>query len=426
MIDIKFIRENPGIVKSACKNKREPDIVDALLLLDEKRRALQKNADEIRHKQKEISASVAIAFREKDFDRAESLKNQAKSLSDKIKEIEEKERKFLAEWEDLLLRIPNIPLPDVPIGDERANKIIKEWGEIPRLDFDVRDHIELGSILGILDMERGAKVAGSAFPMLIGDGARMSRALIAMMLDIHREAGFKEIAPPYLANRSAMLGSAQIPKLEGDMYHLQDEDLFLIPTSEVPVTNFHAGEILDEESLPLYYTAYSANFRKEAGSYGAETRGLLRVHQFDKVELVKFTHPERSLEEHETLLIEAEKILQALELPYRVNLLATGDMSFASCKVYDLELWAPAEKKWLEVSSCSNFLDFQARRSNIRYRPKDGGPPKFLHTLNASGVALPRLLVALWENYQTDRGTIKIPDRLRPYMNGQDEIISNI
>ncbi|HHS50807.1 MAG TPA: serine--tRNA ligase [candidate division Zixibacteria bacterium] len=422
MIDINIIRENPELVKSACANKNEPDVVDEILTADAERRALQAEGDELRHRQKELSSQVGAAFAGGDRELAEKLKAEAKALSDSVKALEEKQREAETRWSALLIKVPNIPADDVPVGDASANVILREWGSPPKFDFEPRDHIDLGDMLGMLDMELGAKVAGSGFSLLAGDGARMSRALIAMMLDIHRESGFLEIAPPFLANRQAMTGTAQIPKLEGDMYHFPEEDLFLIPTAEVPITNLHAGEMLREENLPIYYAGYTANFRREAGSYGADTRGLLRVHQFDKVELVKFSHPDKSWEEHESLLAQAEKVLQALELHYRVVLLATGDMSFASAKVYDIELWAPGEGRWLEVSSCSNFLDFQSRRANIRFRPESGGQVQFVHTLNASGVALPRLLVAIWESYQTARGTVQIPRALRPYMHGQEEI----
>ncbi len=422
MIDISLIRENPDRIKAACANKREPDVIDGILAADAERRALQAEGDELRHRQKDISAQVAGAFSSGNRELAESLKAEAKALSEEIKALDERQRLVEAEWSALLLKVPNLPAPEVPVGDASANIVVRSWGERPGFDFEPRNHIEIGRTLGILDMELGAKVAGSGFSLLLGDGARMSRALIALMLDIHREAGFREIAPPHLANRAAMTGTAQIPKLEADMYHVPDEDLFLIPTAEVPITNLHAGEVIPEAKLPIYYAGHTANFRKEAGSYGADTRGLLRVHQFDKVELVKFSHPDRSWEEHESLLAEAEKVLRALELPYRVVLLSTGDMSFASAKVYDLELWASGENRWLEVSSCSNFLDFQSRRANIRMRPEDGSALRFVHTLNASGVALPRLLVAIWENYQTSRGTVRIPAALRPYMHGQEEI----
>ena len=426
MLDINIIRDNPDMVKVACANKGEPDSVDRILDADKRRRELQAEGDVLRHRQKEISDEVGRAFKNGDRQLGESLKVGAKEISEKVKAIEEAYRIAGAELQTAMLELPNLPSSDVPVGDERANIVVRSFGDRRDYDFELRDHLELGSILGLLDMELGAKVCGSGFSLLKGDGARMVRALISMMLDIHREDGFLEIAPPYLANRRAMIGSAQIPKLEDDMYHIDDGDLFLIPTAEVPITNLHAGDQLREDELPKYYAGYTANFRREAGSYGADNRGLLRVHQFDKVELVKIVHPDSSWEEHESLLAQAEKVLRALDLHYRVLLLSTGDMSFASAKVYDIELWTPGEDKWLEVSSCSNFLDFQARRANIRFRPEDGGPLRFVHTLNASGVALPRLLVALWESNQTSRGTITIPEALRPYMGGQLEIVPEL
>ncbi len=426
MLDIRYIRDHTNVVKLACRNKGEPDVLDELISVDEKRRKVQQGADDLRHKQKELSAEVGKAFKTGDKGTALKLKARAKEMSEEVKSLEDEQREIEAEFESLMLRVPNIPAPEVPVGGEDANVIISEWGDMPEFDFRPRDHLDLGNLLGVLDMERGAKVAGSAFPVLRGDGARMSRALIAMMLDIHRESGFVEIEPPFLSNRSAMIGSAQLPKLEADMYHIVEDDFFLIPTSEVPITNLHAGEILAESDLPIYYAGFSANFRREAGSYGADTRGLLRVHQFDKVEIVKLVRPEDSVDEHESLLKQAEYVLQKLEIPYRIKLLASGDMSFASHKIYDIEIWAEGEQRWLEVSSCTNFLDFQARRANIRYRPENGGALRFIHTLNASGVALPRLLVAIWENNQTDRGTVNIPEALRPYMAGQSEITPDI
>ncbi len=422
MLDIKFIRENTETVRKAARDKGEPDFVPGLLEIDDLRRRLQRKADDLRHDQKAVSQEVGNAFKSGNLEEGNKLKARAKELSEKIKGLEEELRKVEGDFGDIMLKIPNLPDPEIPVGGEEANIIVDTWGEAPEFGFKPRDHIDLGDILGILDMERGAKVAGRAFPVLMGDGSRMSRALIALMLDIHRRDGFLEVEPPFLANRNAMIGSAQIPKLEDDMYYIPREELFLIPTSEVPLTNLHAGEILAESDLPIYYAGFSANFRREAGSYGADTRGLLRVHQFDKVELVKFVAPESSGVEHESLREQAEKILKTLELPYRVKLLATGDMSFAAHKIYDLEIWAAGEGKWLEVSSCTSFLDFQSRRANIRFRPKDDGPLRFVHTLNASGVAIPRLLVALWENNQTERGTIVIPEALRPYMGGQKEM----
>jgi len=419
LLDIKFIRENSQAVEKACIDKGEPNVVANLLEIDERRREMQTGADQLRHELNDISDKVGEAFKNGNRELGEELKTRAREISQRIKELENTEKEIHNLWKDLMLRIPNMPSEDTPIGGEDNNRVIGEWGDIREYDFELRDHVDLGGILGILDMPRGAKISGSGFPLLCGDGSRMARALISLMLDTHAESGFLEYSPPFLANRNAMMGSAQIPKLEDDMYHIEGDDLFLIPTSEVPLTNLRAGEILEESDLPLYYTAFSANFRREAGSYGADTRGLLRVHQFDKVEIVKIVHPDKSWDEHESLLSQAEKVLRLLKLPYRVLLLASGDMSFASAKVYDLETWSPGEAKWLEVSSCSNFLEFQARRANIKFRPEGGGSSRYVHTLNASGLALPRILISIWETYQNEDATITIPDVLQPYMGGQ-------
>ena len=303
--------------------------------------------------------------------------------------------------------------------DSTGNVEVKLWGTIPKFDFKVKDHLSLGEDLDILDFKRGSKISGSGFPVYKGPGARLERALINFMLDTHiREHGYTEIFPPFLVNRDSMYGTGQLPKLEEDMYCTEKDDLFLIPTAEVPVTNLHRNETLPVEKLPLKYAAYTACFRREAGSYGKETRGFLRVHQFNKVELVNFTLPEKSYESHEHLLAEATKILQLLEIPYRVMMLCSGDLSFAAAKCYDIETWSPAEQKWLEASSVSNFEDFQARRSNIRFRRSADKPLEFVHTLNGSGLATSRLMVSLLETYQTDEGSVMIPAVLRPYMGG--------
>jgi len=304
-----------------------------------------------------------------------------------------------------------------------VNQVVASWGEIPQYAFEPKPHWELAESLGLLDFTRAAKIAGSGFLLFTGRGARLERALIQFMLDLHtRKHGYVELSPPHLIRRDCLFGTGQIPKMEDDMYRLMGEDLFLNPTAEVPVTNVYRDEILEGERLPIYHTAYCASYRKESGAAGRDTRGMLRVHQFDKVELVKFVRPETSYDELESLRADAEAVLRALELPYRVLLLAAGDLSFAAAKCYDLEAWAPGEKKWLEVSSCSNFEDFQARRAGIRFRPERGAKPEYVHTLNASGVALPRTYAALLETHQTEQGTVRVPDALVPYFDGVREI----
>jgi seryl-tRNA synthetase len=324
----------------------------------------------------------------------------------------------------LELTVPNIPHESVPVGrDEDDNVLVREWGEPHTLTDGPAPHWEVGEALGILDIGAGSRVAGSGFVTLRGPGSRLSRALIAFMLDVHtKEHGYLEVSPPYLANRDAMTGTGQLPKLEEDMYHAAVDDLFLVPTAEVPLTNLHREQILEPGTLPLRYTAHTPCFRREAGSYGKDTRGLIRVHQFDKVELVQVVEPERSYDVLETLTGHAETILQRLDLPYRIKVLCTGDLSFAAAKCYDIDVWAGGIERWLEVSSCSNFVDFQARRAGLRYRPEDGGRAVYAHTLNGSGVALPRTIIAILENYQTDRGTVVVPEALRPYMDGLEEI----
>jgi seryl-tRNA synthetase len=324
---------------------------------------------------------------------------------------------------EALLLIPNLPADDVPVGkDENDNPVIRTWGEKPTFNFELQPHWDLGEALGMFDFERGAKIAGSGFPLFKGVGAKLERALIQFMLDMHTtEHGYEEVAPPFMCNQTAMTGTGQLPKFAEDMYQVPIDGLYPIPTAEVPVTNMYGNEILPADQLPIQHTAYTPCFRREAGAAGRDTRGLLRVHQFDKVELVKFTTPETSEQEHEKLLLNAEAILQKLNLHYRVIELCTGDLGFSAAKCYDIELWAPAQNKWLEVSSCSNFKDFQARRANIRYRI-EGGKPTFIHTINGSGVALPRLVVAIMETCQNEDGSITLPEALKPYMGGLEKI----
>ena len=422
MLDLKFIRENRDKVSAAILNKHERIDLEQLLLLDEKRRKLIAEADSL--KQERNKASSLIPQLKKEGKDPQTELARMKEISDKITSWDGELRDIETQIDYLLLRIPNLPHASVPVGeDDSANVVVRQWGDVPQFDFQPRPHWELGELHGILDLPRSAKISGSNFALFIGLGARLERALISFMLDLHtKQHGYKEIWPPHLVTRQTMTGTGQLPKLEEDMYRCEVDDLFLIPTAEVPVTNLHREEILKAEDLPIYYTAYTPCYRREAGTYGRETKGLTRVHQFDKVELVKFVKPETSYDELEKLVGNAEKVLQLLELPYRVRLLCTGDLSFAAAKCYDLEVWAPGVGKYLEVSSCSNFEDFQARRMNIRYRPQSGAKLEFVHTLNGSGLALPRTVIGIMENYQTDKGNIRIPKVLQPYLDGLEEI----
>ena len=416
MLDIKFIRENPEIVKKAIKNKGIELDLDKFLNLDKERRQLLTEAEKLKSEKNEVSGKIGRLMRERK--NARDLITSMKTLSQEIGEIEAKVEGIEQKYSNFLYEIPNIPDKSVPVGlGPDANKAVKEWGKIPDFKgFKPRDHMEIGKILGILDFGRAAKIAGRGFALYMGLGARLERALYNFMLDMHtKKHGYIEVFPPFLANRKSMTGTGQLPKLEEDMYRLKDEDLFLIPTAEVPITNIHANEVLDEKILPLYYTAYTACFRREAGSYGKDTKGLTRVHQFDKVELVKFVRPETSYDELEKLLKDAEDVIRVLELPYRVAQLSTGDLSFAASKCYDIELWAPGVKKWLEVSSCSNFTDFQARRANIKFKSRTAKKPEYLHTLNGSGVALARLMIAILEVHQNKDASVNIPKALRPH-----------
>ncbi len=415
MLDLKFIRENPEVVKNAIRLKGERDTVDEILKLDEKRRELIKRGDALKARRNDVTEEIANLKKQgKD---ATDLIEEMRKVSDEIKAIDAELKKVETELENLLLWLPNIPHSSVPIGkDASDNVVVRKWGEIPEFDFEIKDHLTLGKKLGIIDFECGAKLTGSGFPLYIGKGATLERALINFMLDLHiQKHGYTEVFPPFLVNEASMRGTGQIPKLKDDMYYCPEDDLYLIPTAEVPVTNIHRDEILDINELPKKYVAYSACFRREAGSWGRETKGFLRVHQFNKVELVKFTTPETSYDELESLVRDAEEVLQLLNIPYRVVLLCTGDMSFASAKTYDIEVWSPAEKKWLEASSCSNFEDFQARRMNVRFRRDKKSKPEFVHTLNGSGLATSRLMVALLENYQTPEGKVIVPKVLHKY-----------
>ena len=416
MLSLNRIRENPDAIQQAVAAKGEQVDFNVLLNLDKQHRGIQTQVNDLRADRNRVSEEIAAVKRSGgDDDKAIAAMRE---VGNKIKTLEDEAINFKAQIHSALEVIPNTPHESVPIGkDETDNKVVKEWGEKPVFDYDIKDHLELGSTLNLLDFDRAAKIAGSGFPLYTGLGAKLERALINYMLDFHiKEHSYKEIFPPFLARGSSLYTCGQLPKFADDMYHTEKDQLYLIPTAEVPVTNIHADEILDEDSLPINYTASSACFRREAGSYGKETRGLLRVHQFNKVEMVKFVRPEKSYDELEQLLANAEAILQSFGLHYRVLELCTGDLSFSAAKCFDLEVWSPAEKQWLEVSSCSNFEAFQARRGNIRYRRNNDKQTDFVHTLNGSGVATPRLTVALLESYQMPDGKVMIPKVLQPYV----------
>jgi seryl-tRNA synthetase len=419
VLDIRLIRQDPGAVRArlAVRGKRgETDAaVDAVLALDAERRALVAEGDELKARRNAVSAEVGA--RKRRGEAADDLVEQMRGVNDRIREVDARLRDLEGELEALLLGTPNLPHESVPEGGEECNQVVRTWGEKRAFGFTPRPHWELAAELGMLDLAAGAKIAGSGFPVYRGVGARLQRALISFMLDLHTaEHGYTEVETPFLASRAAMTGTTQLPKFEDDAYRVESDDLFLIPTAEVPVTNLHRDELLEPARLPIAYTAYSPCFRREAGAAGKDTRGLLRLHQFDKVELVRFERPEDSDAAHERLTGHAERVLQLLGLPYRVLLLAGGDLGFGSSKTYDLEVWAPGVERWLEVSSCSNFRDFQARRAGIRFRAEAGAKPEFAHTLNGSGVALPRTVVAIIENGQQEDGSVVVPEALRPYL----------
>ncbi len=417
MLDIKFIRDNPELVKRTLSRKALELDVDRLLLLDRRHRELIGRGESLKHLRR--AASREIGELKRSGGKVEEKLAEMKKVSEEVGSLDQKIRELSRELRELLIRVPNIPHDSVPVGpDESSNQVVREWGEKRKFDFSPRGHIEIAEHLGLIDFQRAARITGSNFVLYRGPGALLERALINFMLDIHTvEHGYLELSPPYLSNRESMLGTGQLPLLEEDMYRTGEDDLFLVPTGEVPITNIHRGEILKEERLPLKYVGYTPCFRREAGSYGKETRGLIRIHQFDKVELVKLVEPSSSYREQELLLADAEDILRRLNLPYRVISLSTGELSFASARCFDIEVWAPGQGEWLEASSCSNFESFQARRADIRYRDSEG-KVRFVHTLNGSGVALPRTLVALLENYQQADGSVVIPEVLRPYMRG--------
>jgi len=420
MLDLKFIRDNPDLVKKAAINKNDAADVDKILDLDEKRRAVIGQAEELKARRNRVTQEIAAKKKKKEDASGDIAR--MKEVGEKISRLDNDLRIIKEELDNHLSRVPNVPDPDVPVGStEESNITVREWGEVTEPEFEPLPHWELGIKFDMLDLPAAARIAGSGFHLLKGPGARLQRALISFMLDTHTADGFTEIIPPFLANTRTMTGTGQLPKLGDDMYFLENDDLYLIPTAEVPVTNLFQGEIIDGDRLPLRYVAFTSCFRREAGAAGKDTRGMIRLHQFEKVELVEIVHPDKSDDELENLLTQAEKIIRALNIPYRVRLLATGDLSFAAAKCYDIEIWSAGVKKYLEVSSISKYHDFQARRMNTRFRDKDN-KVQFVHTLNGSGVALPRLMAAVLENNQTDYGTIVIPDVLRPYMGGLSEI----
>jgi seryl-tRNA synthetase len=422
MLEIKFVRENLPIIREALKNRGDPADLSLFEKSDFHRREVLAEIEQLRHQRNVVSKQIAEM--KKSGENTDEPVKEMREVSAKIKELE----KVLSEHEfilkNMLLGIANIPHQSVPIGkDESDNLLIRISGNLPKFDFKPKAHWDLGEDLQILNFEKASTITGARFPLYFGSGARLERALINFMLDIHTARhGYREVLPPFIVNRESMTNTGQLPKFEADLFKLNGWDYFLVPTAEVPVTNIHQNEILDESMLPIYYTAYTPCFRSEAGSYGKDTRGLIRQHQFNKVELVKFTFPETSYDELEKLTADAEQILQELEIPYRVVILCTGDLGFSSAKTYDIEVWMPAQGVYREISSCSNFEDFQARRANIRFKRKGQKGTELVHTLNGSGLAVGRTVAALLENNQQSDGTVIVPKALRPYLGGMERI----
>ncbi|RLC63396.1 MAG: serine--tRNA ligase [Chloroflexi bacterium] len=407
MLDLKFIRENTDLVRQAVANRQATAPLDEILELDLQRRQRILELENLRHARKEAAR-----------ERRGGSSEVGRSLRDQIRALEEEVRSLDGQLEELLLQVPNLPHPTVPVGkDESDNVVVRSWGEPRSFDFEPAPHWKLGESLGIIDFERGVKLSGSRFYVLKGLGARLQRALISFMLDLHTaEHGYTEVYPPFMVKRECMVGSGNLPKFADNLYHDEEDDLWFVPTAEVPLTNLHRDEIISPGMLPFYYVAYTACFRREKMSAGKDTRGIKRGHQFDKVELYKYTEPATSYEELEKMLGDAEEVCQKLGLPYQVKQLCTAELGFASAKSYDIEMWAPGIGEWLEVSSCSNCGDFQARRANIRYRPHPDARLQFVHTLNGSGLALPRVVIAIMENYQNADGSITIPEVLQEYV----------
>ena len=421
MLDLKIIRENPEAVKTRLKRRgRDFNELDELLKPEEDRRLALQESESLKNKKKKLSAGVGQL--KQNGEDATQLMEEVKVINTSIKELDDKIQALEQQVQEKLLGIPNTPEDSIPDGaDESANKMVRDWGTKPELSFKLKNHVEIGEQLGLIDLKRAAKIAGARFAVYKGQGAGLIRALINFMIDVQtRENGYEELYPPFLVNKESMQATGQLPKFEEELFATRDDPLYLIPTAEVPVTNFHRDEILEEESLPICYAAYTPCFRREAGSYGKDTQGLIRQHQFDKVELVKFSRPEDSAAELEALVENAESILKKLNLHYRVMELCAGDLGFSAAKTYDLEVWLPSQNTYREISSCSSFTDYQARRARIRCKKRTGGKPEFVHTLNGSGLAAGRLFVALLENYQQEDGTVLVPEALRPYMHGQE------
>ena len=418
MLELRFIRENIDLVRKKCIHRgMNADLIDAFTKIDSRRLALLGEVERLKNRRNTVSKEIAPFKKAGEHDKAEPLIAEMREVSDRIKKMDKELAGVQEQLADVVLSIPNLCDVSVPEGNDDSDNVeIKKWGEIPQYSFTPKPHWEIGEELGILDFETAAKLSGARFSLLKGFGSRLSRALVNFFLDLHTQKhGYTEVLPPFLVNSGAMKGTGQLPKFKKDSFKIEDWDLWLIPTAEVPVTNIHSGETLAGADLPVKYTAYTPCFRSEAGSYGKDTRGLIRQHQFEKVELVKFTTPETSNDELESLLADAEEVLQLLELPYRVVNLCSGDLGFSATKTYDIEVWLPGQDTYREISSCSNFLDFQARRAGIRYRPEGEKKSRLVHTLNGSGLAVGRTLLAILENYQQEDGTVKLPEVLKPY-----------
>jgi len=424
MLDSKFVEDNLEKVIQGMKNRGAAFDADRFGELASGRRQIIKEVEDLEFKRNTGSKKFGELKRKGEHDEAEKLQAELKDLSDKIKSLDSERTRIEGEFREFLLGVPNLPDDSVPIGkDASGNVEVRKWGEPRNFGFTPKDHVEIGKALDIIDLDRAAKITGARFALYKGAGARLERALINFMLDLHTgEHGYREVLPPFMANSASFIGTGNLPKFEEDLFKINNTDYYLVPTAEVPVTNIHRDEILDGGELPVKYAAYTPCFRSEAGSYGKDVRGIIRQHQFNKVELVKFSDPDNSFDELEALTADAARVLELLGIPYRVMLLCTGDMGFSSTKTYDIEVWVPSENTYREISSCSNFADFQARRASIRYRPTGGGKPRLVHTLNGSGLAVGRTLLAILENFQEEDGSVVIPEKLRPYMGGHDRI----